>query len=58
LGSGSTGGGCDAVFVENGQNVTANYTIPGTKNAMSTGPITVDSGVSVTISSGSRWVVI
>jgi len=58
LGGGATGGGADQVFVENGQNVTTNYTIPSTKNAMSTGPITVDSGVSVTISSGSRWVVI
>jgi hypothetical protein len=46
------------VFVENGQNVTTNYTIPSTKNAMSTGPITIDSGVSVTVSSGSRWVVL
>jgi hypothetical protein len=58
LGGGATGGGSDEVFVENGQNVTANYTIPSTKNAMSTGPITVDSGVSVTVSSGSRWVVL
>ena len=58
LGGGATGGGSDEVFVENGQNVTANYTIPGTKNAMSTGPITVNSGVSVTVSSGSRWVII
>jgi hypothetical protein len=46
------------VFVENGQNVTTDYTIPGTKNAMSTGPITIDSGVTVTISSGARYVVI
>jgi hypothetical protein len=58
VGGGATGGGSDDVFVENGQNVTTNYTIPGTKNAMSTGPITVDSGVSVTVSSGSRWVVL
>jgi hypothetical protein len=58
VGGGATGGGADEVFVENGQNVTADYTIPGTKNAMSTGPITVDSGVTVTISSGSRWVVL
>jgi hypothetical protein len=58
LGGGATGGGADQVFVENGQNVTTNYTIPGTKNAMSTGPITIDSGVTVTISSGSRWVVL
>ena len=58
VGGGATGGGADEVFVENSQNVTVDYTIPSTRNAMSTGPITVDSGVTVTISSGSRWVVI
>ena len=58
VGGGATGGGTDEIFVENGQNVTTNYTIPSTRNAMSTGPITVDSGVTVTISSGSRWVVL
>ncbi len=58
LGGGATGGGADQVFVENDQSVTANYTIPATKNAMSTGPITIDSGATVTVSSGSRWVVL
>jgi len=58
VGGGATGGGADEIFVENGQNVTVDYTIPSTRNAMSTGPITVDSGVTVTISSGSRWVVL
>jgi hypothetical protein len=58
VGGGATGGGSDEIFVENGQNVTVNYTIPSTRNAMSTGPITVDSGVTVTVSSGSRWVVL
>lgn len=58
VGGGATGGSSDEVFVQNGQNVTTNYTIPATKNAMSTGPITVDSGVTVTVSSGSRWVVL
>ena len=58
LGGGATGGGTDEVFVENGQTVTTNYTLPGTKNAMSTGPIEIDPGVTVTISSGARWVVI
>jgi hypothetical protein len=58
VGGGATGGGSDEIFVENGQNVTVNYTIPATRNAMSTGPITVDSGVTVTVSSGSRWVVL
>lgn len=58
LGGGATGGGSDEVFVENGQVVTANYTLPGTKNAMSTGPISIDSGVTVTISDGARYVII
>jgi hypothetical protein len=58
LGGGATGGGSDEVFVENGQTVTTNYTLPTGKNASSAGPITVDSGVSVTIPSGSRWVVL
>jgi hypothetical protein len=57
-GGGATGGGGDAVFIENDQTVTANYTIPSGKNAMSTGPVTIDSGVTVTVSSGSRYVVI
>lgn len=58
VGGGATGGGGDAVFVENDQTVTTNYTIPASKNAMSTGPVTVDTGVTVTVSSGSRYVVI
>ena len=53
-----TGGGTDRVFFENAQEVTANYTIPATRNAMSTGPITINAGVVVTVSAGSRWVVL
>ena len=52
------GGGSDKIFYENGQTVTADYTIPATRNAMSTGPVTVNSGVTVTVSSGARYVVI
>jgi hypothetical protein len=55
---GATGAGGDDVFYENGQTVTSNYTITTNKNAMSTGPITISSGHSVTIPSGSRWVII
>ena len=58
LGGGATGGGADQVFVENSDDVTTNYTITSGKNAMSVGPITVESGVVVTIPSGSRWVVL
>lgn len=58
MGGGATGGGADEVFVENSQIVSANYTITSGKNAMSTGPITVNNGITVTVPSGSVWVVI
>jgi hypothetical protein len=43
-GAGATGNGPDEVFYENDQTVTLSYTIPSTKNAMSTGPITLGAG--------------
>ena len=58
LGGGATGGGGDEVFVENGVTVTTNYTLSANKNASSVGPITIDSGATVTIPSGQRWVVL
>jgi len=58
IGGGATGNGGDQVFVENSKTVTASYQIPSTKCASSVGPITINSGVSVTVSSGSRWVVL
>jgi hypothetical protein len=42
----------------NSQTVSVSYTIASGNSATSTGPITLSSGVSVTISSGSRWVVL
>ena len=42
--AGATGGGNNEVFIENDQVVTISYTIPATKNAMTTGPITLDAG--------------
>ena len=56
--AGATGGGTDQVFYLNGQSVTSNYTIPSTSNAMSAGPITINSGVTVTVSSGAVWTVV
>ena len=58
LGGGATGGGPDEVFVENGQIVTTSYTISTGKNAMSTGPITVNADVVVTVPTDSRWVIL
>jgi len=42
----------------NSSNVSASYTIASGSNAFSVGPITTNSGVTVTVSSGQRWVVI
>ena len=45
-------------IVVNSNTVSASYTIPSGSNAMSAGPMTVASGQTVTVSSGSRWVVL
>lgn len=58
VGGGATGGGNDEIFVQNSQDITTTYTVPTGKNASSTGPVVVGSGVTVTVSSGSRWVVL
>ena len=58
IGGGATGGGSDQVFIENGQTVTTNYTLTTNKNAVSAGPVTVNSGVTVTIPSGASWVIV
>ena len=58
IGGGATGNGGDQVFVENSQTVTNSYQFAVGRNASSVGPITINSGVTVTIPSGSRWVVL
>lgn len=56
--SGAGGAGGDEIFWENGQNVTTDYTITSGKNAMSAGPITINSGVTVTVGAGETWTVV
>jgi hypothetical protein len=63
VGDGSALTGIDAgakngIFWENGQNVTTSYTITNGKNAMSAGPITINSGVTVTVGAGETWTVV
>lgn len=58
VGGGATGGGADTVFIENSQTVTVNYTLSTGKNAVSAGPVTVNSGVTVTVPSGASWVIV
>jgi hypothetical protein len=45
-------------IIINNQTISASYTIPVGSNAMSTGPVTLGSGASVTVSAGSRYIVI
>jgi len=52
------GGGSDKVFAENDAFVWSNYTIPLGRNASSAGPVSISSGVTVTISSGSTWTIV
>lgn len=58
IGGGATGAGGDDVFYENGQTVTTSYTLTTNKNAMSAGPITINSGATVTIPSGASWTIV
>lgn len=58
IGGGATGGSGNDIFYENSQIVTTNYTITAGKNAMTAGPVTEASGVTVTIPSGSRWIIL
>lgn len=45
-------------FIKNTTNVTANYTTEAGYNTMSAGPITVDTGVTVTVTSGTVWTIV
>ena len=58
LGGGATGGGGNQVFIENDQTVTTDYTVTSNKNAGSFGPITVNTGITVTIPTGSTWSIV
>lgn len=56
--AGATGGGTDQVFYNNDQLITTNYSIPSGKNAGTFGPVTVNSGITVTVPAGSTWSVV
>jgi hypothetical protein len=54
----ATGGGGVGALVVNASTVTESYSLDSGFNAQSVGPITVASGVSVTVASGQRWLVV
>ena len=55
---GISGAQANGVIYENNLVISDNYTLTTGKNGMSVGPIQIDSGVTVTIPSGQRWVIL
>lgn len=45
-------------FYENSRNLATSYTITTNRNAMSAGPITINSGITITVPSGSTWTIV
>ena len=45
-------------IIENANAIAANYSIKSNNNAMSAGPISINSGISVTVPSGSSWTIV
>ena len=56
--AGATGGSTDQVFYENSRVMTANYTITSSKSASTVGPLTINTGVTLTIPSGERLIIL
>ena len=58
IGGGATGGGSDAWALEHDNTITTDYTIGTGKNVINAGPMTINSGVTVTTPSGSTWTIV
>ena len=54
---GSVGAQSD-IFYTNAQTLSSNYSLGANRSAMSAGPVTLGSGVTVTLGSNARWVVV
>jgi len=55
---GVTGLVAGGVVYENGQTISSNYTMTTGNNGVTAGPVTVNTGIVVTIPTGSRWVIV
>lgn len=54
----AVGGAGAATILESKQTISSNYSITAGYNGISVGPVTISSGVSVTIPTGSKWLVV
>jgi len=55
---GAARSGAAGAIVETANTISANYTLTTNFNGMSAGPVTVNSGVTVTVPSGASWVIV
>ena len=54
----ASGGGGSSTILENEQVIAADYTISSAKNGLSVGPVTVNTGIAVTVGTGQKWLVL
>lgn len=54
----ASGGGGSTTILENEQAIASNYTISSAKNGLSVGPVTVNTGIAVTVGTGQKWLVL
>jgi hypothetical protein len=45
------------IGIQNPQTISSNYTFGSNVNALSVGPVTIDTGYTVTVPTGSNWVI-
>ena len=55
--TGGGGGGGSSTILENDQTISSNYTVTAAKNGISVGPVTINTGIAVTVGTGQRWLV-
>ena len=54
----TTGGMSVAGLICSEQTISVSFTLPSGYNAMMVGPVTISSGITVTVPSGAKWVVL
>ena len=50
--------GTDAIIRTNAKTIASNITFLGSENGMTAGPVTINSGITVTVTSGSTWTIV
>jgi len=57
-GGGATGAGSDEIIYENDQTNTGSYTVSSNMNGLTAGPFTVAASTTITVPTGSVWVIV